>query len=324
MIARHAAQVLALCRPGRVGMMANVGNLLVCGFALVGCGTSGSTPEVVAGDDANTSDGSSPLVDSAVGDGMTVDGRPIDGPPGGPGPGPSAGCLNGMSFAGPAGVQGAPGLGAHGMSYCKYMSDLPPSLSTSAMTTQSSGSVIVIGIGRGDNSKFATPSDSHGNAPYEPVGEMRPYAHPWENSGTALYSFVSAAGGAGFYVTTATRPDDVQDEITMSAVEIVGAKRIQAYAWNQPDERVPITSESVTTTGAATLIAFWWGGGFPGTPQTATPNNGFVVIESNAYETGSFVQSVVAVKNVARAGTYDVTWASTPAQGAQLWLLAVE
>jgi hypothetical protein len=30
------------------------------------------------------------------------------------------------------------------------------------------------------------------------------------------------------------------------------------------------------------------------------------------------------VRQVAAAGTYDVTWTSTPPQGAQLWLAAVQ
>jgi hypothetical protein len=36
------------------------------------------------------------------------------------------------------------------------------------------------------------------------------------------------------------------------------------------------------------------------------------------------VQCAVAAKNVTAAGTYNVTWTSTPVQGAQLWLIAVQ
>jgi hypothetical protein len=32
----------------------------------------------------------------------------------------------------------------------------------------------------------------------------------------------------------------------------------------------------------------------------------------------------VAVRQVSAAGTYNVTWTSTPIQGAQLWLAAVQ
>jgi hypothetical protein len=197
------------------------------------------------------------------------------------------------------------------------------------MATQASGSMIVVSVGRGDNTLFATPTDTRGNAPYRLRDMMHPYAHPFETSGTALYQFTSALGGAGFQVTTTTGPDHVSgqgDEITVAAVEVIEGTQIQ-QAWNvvvQQNPPIPVTSGSVTTTGPATLIAFWWGDGFPGTPQSATPNNGFVVVDTNAQETGSFVQCAVAVKTVTAPGTYNVTWTATPVQGAQLWLVAVQ
>jgi hypothetical protein len=50
--------------------------------------------------------------------------------------------------------------------------------------------------------------------------------------------------------------------------------------------------------GPATLVAFWW--------VTASP------------------VPRRAVKNVSAAGTYSVTWTSTPIQGAQLWQVAAQ
>jgi hypothetical protein len=52
--------------------------------------------------------------------------------------------------------------------------------------------------------------------------------------------------------------------------------------------------------------------------------DGFDRIDTNAYETDSFVQCAVAAKNVSAAGTYHVTWTPDPDQGAQLWLVAVQ
>jgi hypothetical protein len=216
-----------------------------------------------------------------------------------------------------------PGVGAHGMSYCKYVSDLPPSLSTPAMGTQAAGSTIIVSVGRGDNTKFVPPTDSLGNGPYRQLGEMHPYNSPYTGAGTAVYAVTPASGAADFRVITATRSDAAMDEITLAAVEVVGRTQIVASEWNVLDQ-APLTSRGVTTTGPATLVAFWWGSGFPHVPQSATPDNGFVLIDSNAFETDSFVQCAVAVKNVAAAGTYDITWTATPAQGAQLWLVAVQ
>jgi hypothetical protein len=49
-----------------------------------------------------------------------------------------------------------------------------------------------------------------------------------------------------------------------------------------------------------------------------------VVVDTNVDQLHSFVQCAVAVENVTAAGTYDVTWKATPAQGAQLYLIAVQ
>jgi hypothetical protein len=226
------------------------------------------------------------------------------------------------------GNPGDPGLGAHVLSYFKL--DQEPaalSISTPSMTTKPSGSMILVTVGRGDNTQFVLPTDSKGNAPYQQVGTMHAYER-WEDSGTAVYAFPSIRGGSDFTVTTRrnmpTQPPQRPDEITMAVVEVVDAERIQDYKWNEVQGGNPLTTLSVTTTGPATLVAFWWGDGFPGTPQSATPNNGFTVIDTNAHETNSFVQCVVAVKNVSAAGTYNVTWTPTPEQGAQMWLIAVQ
>lgn len=298
-------------------------SFVVCALGLAaGCGKSPTSPDFIGtGDAAGAADG--PLIDGPATDGRPTDGASLDGRPA-DGTVSQAGCpVEAPPLNGPVRDPGMPGIGAHGMSYCKYVSDLPQSLSSPAMETQASGSTIIVSIGRGDKTRFASPTDSAGNGEYPPLGEMHPYNHPNEVSGTAVYAFTSARGGADFRVVTATRPDATMDEITLAAIEVVGRTQIVATEWNVVDN-APLTSASVKTTGPATLVAFWWGSGFFQTPQSATPNNGFVLIDSNAYEADSFVQGAVAVKNVTAAGTYDVTWAATPAQGAQLWLVAVQ
>ena len=261
--------------------------MLACGLLfMLGCGKSAAGPDAP---------------------GTTGDGAPVDVP---------------------GHTPGMPGLGAHGLSFYHLASSTATSIATPAMATQAAGSTIVVSVGRGDNTKFVLPTDSKGNAPYTQQGQMQPYIPAYPQSGTALYAFTSAKGGPGFKVstTTGTTSTGQYDEITLAAVEVIEGTQIQAFAWNEPTA-APLTSKSVTTTGPATLIAFWWGDGFfysPPLPQSATPNNGFVVVDSNTQETDSFVQCAVAVKNVTTAGTYNVTWTATPAQGAQLWLIAVQ
>jgi len=226
----------------------------------------------------------------------------------------------------PGHTPGMPGLGGHGLAYYKLDMSSAPTISTPAMTTQGSGSTIIVSVGRGDFTLLRVPTDSKGNAPYQDLGKHTYGLYP--ESGTALYAFPGAAGGAGFRVTTnaglavAGSNQGRPDEVTIAAVEVVEGTQVVS-SWIE-DRSPPNTSNSVTTTGPATLIAFWWGDGFPHTPQSATPGDGFTRIDTNAYETDSFVQCAVAVKNVSAAGTYDVTWTSDPEQGAQLWLVAVQ
>ena len=59
--------------------------------------------------------------------------------------------------------------------------------------------------------------------------------------------------------------------------------------------------------------------------MTAVPNNGFSVIDSFLkLPDNSGVQCAVAYKQVATAGTYNVSWTGAPIQGAILWLFAFQ
>jgi hypothetical protein len=221
----------------------------------------------------------------------------------------------------PGHTPGMPGLGAYAMTHYRYHANSPSSLSTPPMVTQGAGSMMVVAVARGDDTRFALPTDNKGNTAQQ-LGAMHTYTR-WPTSGTAVYAFPSVAGGSNYMISTTTDP---ADEITMAAIEVIEGSKIQDTQWNEVmSGGGPLTTKSVTTTGPATLIAFWWGDGFfDNTPQNATANNGFVVVGSVVNETGSFVQGAVAVKNVTAAGTYDVTWTATPEQGAQLWLIAVQ
>jgi len=225
----------------------------------------------------------------------------------------------------PAHIPGTPGLGAHGIKFYHLDASDAPSIAASLMT-KTSGSTIVLSVGRGDNTLFAIPTDNKLNAPYQQLGTMHPYGFKYRDSGTAVYAFTGAKGGDDFQVSTTTGKtrNNQNDEITLAAVEVIEGTKIQAFEWNEV-EAPPLTSKSVTTTGPATLIAFWWGDGYPDTTgQTASPDNGFQVVENNVDELHAFVQCSVAVKNVTAAGTYNVTWTATPSQGAQMWLVAVQ
>jgi len=217
----------------------------------------------------------------------------------------------------PPGQPGQPAAAAHTLVYYRYQSTSNTSISTPPLATQATGSTLVVSVGRGNRYVFAAPTDSKGNT-YQQLGATEKYTR-YPDSGTALYAVPGATGGAGLVISTTTEP---KDETTLAAVEVVNATHVQDQQWNE-QLAAPLQSKSMTTTEPATLVAFWWGDAPPPMVKTAVPNNGFTVIDSFLDE-GELVQCAVAVKNVAAAGTYDVTWVATPAQGAQLWLIAIQ
>lgn len=214
-----------------------------------------------------------------------------------------------------------PTVGAHTVTNYNLGQNGSLAISTHAMNTQASGSTMLVCIGRGDISAFTqVPTDNKGNIPYIQLGSTHPYVPLYPNSGTALYAFPTVVGGTGHIVTASTI---AQDEVTLDAVEIKNGGIIQDYKWNEVLQGNPLTSLDVTTTGPATLVAFWWGDGNQYFVHAAVPDSGFTVIDS-LLPLGSYVQTAVATRDVATAGTYHVTWNSGGNEGAQLWLVAVQ
>jgi hypothetical protein len=212
-----------------------------------------------------------------------------------------------------------PSVGAHALVFQRQSSPQgQATISTPALSTAATGSTILVSEGRGIFSAFALPTDNQGNAPYLQLGQAHTY-NRYPDSGTALYAFANAKGGDGHVVSAST---PASDEITLSVVEVKGTK-VQDFQWAEVLMGNPLTSPKVTTTGPATLVAWWWGDAGVASDKTAVANNGFQVIDS-VLVAGALVQSAVAVKDVTEAGSYDVTWTSTPLQGAQLWIVAVQ
>lgn len=246
----------------------------------------------------------------------------------------------GTGGGGGGGMVDAPGTGTgksysggHGMAFYHLNTNTAGSITTPAMTVQGSGSTILVSIGHGAASLMAAPTDNKGNKPYVQQDTTHDYTL-YQKSGTAVYAFQNAKGGDGFQVSTTTGQDPSThqaDEVTIAAVEVAASGKIQQVTWNEvpgPNPSNPVSSKSVTTDGPATLVSFWWGDGFYQVAQHVAVNNDFTIIDSNVKETDSFVQCAVAVKTVAAAGTYDVTWtggsASGDVEGGQVWLIAVE
>jgi hypothetical protein len=224
---------------------------------------------------------------------------------------------------GPGHAPGTPHEGAHALSFIKFHAMDSPTVTTTPMATQPSGSTMIVGIGRGDASAFVLPTDNKSGV-FQQLGTVHNYVD-WTSSGTALYALPSMTGGDN-YTVSATNENlgfSQYDEITLAAVEVVDGSRIQDYQWNEV-LNPPYTSQSVTTTGPATLIAFWWGESAVDSKQKATPDSGFTPIDSILVGASALVECAVAFRDVTAADTYNVTWTTMPDQKAQLWLVAVQ
>lgn len=206
-----------------------------------------------------------------------------------------------------------PELGAHDGQY-HPVGAAGTTVVTDPITTQASGSSLVVGVARA-SATTAAPTDNKGSTLGQ-LGTAHPYTD-WPTWGTSLWSDAVITGGSG-HTVTAERPS--ADEATVFVVEVKGGGVIEDFVHAQNTNQSPLVSGSVTTAGPALLIAFWWGNG--GTdPHTTAPNNGFEILDS-VLGGGSLIQGAVAWKAVEVAGTYNVSWTSGD-PGGQTWLVAV-
>jgi hypothetical protein len=228
-----------------------------------------------------------------------------------------SGCANGGGNTDPQPTDSSPALGAHGLVFTRQGVGQTQVVTT--LTTQARGSILLAGVGRGAIVGHRLPTDSRSST-FSQLGTSHNYSRNYPTSGTALYAATSVSGGSGHAVRAAN--DDALDEVTLGVVEVQNGTSI-THRWNEVFAGAPLTSQSITTTGPALLVAYWWGDADGSAAHTAVPNNGFTVIES-ALGVGNFVQCAIAVRQVSTAGTYNVTWTSNTNEGAQLYLIAIQ
>ena len=196
-------------------------------------------------------------------------------------------------------------------------------LSTPAMTTSATGSIIIASVGRGAISDFATStvSDNKGNGNYTKQGATNAYVG-FPTSGTALYAKINAAGGTG-HIVIASKPTPT-DEVTLVTTEVPGVNTIVDSKWNATANAATNTSSTVTTTGPATLVAFWWGEDGSGNLDFSALSTGWTLLDKTSSLASNHVQTGSAIRQVAGAGTYSITWTPTTSQAAQLYIVAMQ
>lgn len=211
-------------------------------------------------------------------------------------------------------------LGSHTLLGQENGSGVSPAV-TSPVTTQANGSSFVA-FNAGFASNNAIPTDNKGNV-WSAFGAPVVYRGYDGVFDVKAYVVLDGHGGTSHSVSI-IKNGNASGELTLPFVEITNATELVDVANNYPPAGATATSGSVTTTGPATLVAFWWGDG-GGLVHSATPDNGFTIIENFVLlPPNSAVQGVVAFRQVSGAGTYHVTWTQSPEEGAPLWLFAFQ
>jgi hypothetical protein len=210
-------------------------------------------------------------------------------------------------------------LGAHTLLGQEEGNGVSPAL-TQAVDTATSGSVL-LAFNAGYASNFALPTDNKSNI-WSALGAPVIYNGYGGAFDVKAYAVANANGGSGHRLSV-LKNGNAAGEMTVPLVEIRNA-RIVDVAQNYPASGALVRSAAVQTTGPAILVAFWWGDG-GGLNHTAVPSAGFSILDSFLIlPPNSAVQCAVATRSVASAGSYNVSWTQSPAQGAVLWLFALQ
>ncbi len=220
------------------------------------------------------------------------------------------------------------GIGASSIAQRTY--GQPPAtgtLSTDAATTQTSGSVLLISLARGDWSLAPSgPTDNHSNT-FKPLGSTHTYID-WPSSAASLYHTPGATGGSNHIFSMLWGDNAGGDEVSLSAIEVTNATAIEDSSWVERSAANTISSASVHANGPAMLVAWWWGSGgvLPkGSAHKAVPGKGFTLIPNatGLVSLGNgYIQVAAAYRVVNAAGDYAITW-DTDNEGSQLYLVAV-
>jgi hypothetical protein len=218
------------------------------------------------------------------------------------------------------------GIGATGIAQrINGQSPANGTLNTNAVTTQKSGSVLLVSLARGNwASAPNAPTDNHANT-FTLQGSNHTYID-WTNSATGLYHAIGASGGTNHVFSMLWNNSD---EVSLSTVEVKGATTIEDSSWVERPAANTISSANVHTNGAAMLVAWWWGSGgvrTVGSTHKAIPGNGFTLIPNAtglvSLSGSGYIQVATAYRMVNAAGDYNVTW-QTDNEGAQLYLVAL-
>lgn len=219
----------------------------------------------------------------------------------------------------PAPPASAPTLGAHQVVSQDNSGVGTNPMNSASMTTQAHSSILCIRLGVTNDD--VPPTDNYGNT-YVKIGNSIPYAGQSQYQMSA-YLCANAVGGAGHIIHFAKSTNPTSESSAL-IVEIVGSTSHQ-IANNYPTTS-PGTGPSLTTTGAALLVAVWSGDGDQtNTTMSCTSGSPFADLDKMmTIPTAGAVQCADATCTQSAAGTYACTWTWSPTQGAGCYLVSFQ
>ncbi len=175
-------------------------------------------------------------------------------------------------------------------------------------------------VGRGVLSEFAqaTVTDNASNT-LEMHGTSHAYTGTWPNSGTACFYKFGATGRSGCIVSD-SKPDN-NDEVTILALNIIGATQIEDASWVYDTSGPTNTGTSIDVTVPSVLISVWAGDHEDGELDPDI-SEGWTIHEHTSSLASNHVQMAIATRSV-DAGTHGVVWTPSTSQGGQVYLFGV-
>ncbi len=204
-------------------------------------------------------------------------------------------------------------VGVNSLTWCQTFSNIP-SLPSNARNI-ASGSIVLACVGNGALANVVAPTDNKGNT-YSAVLPAHPYIN-WSGSGSRPYASIGVTGDSALVVSEAM--SDHQDEVTLSLVEIKGGTSIThaAVADVPGGGPGPTTSPSVTVSGPAALVSWWWGDGAV-VQDDVQPSSGWTLLHAlNWADAATGVVQPACAARIVSAGTYSCTWTATGTHGGE-------
>lgn len=209
---------------------------------------------------------------------------------------------------------------AHGINVQGYGSALGPVKITRDTT---SGNTFLVALGGNHSDIDDAPTDSYGNT--WTLVAIDDYTD-WPGYGSAVWATTNATGGSNHVFNQSVT---AFDELTMFLVEVpAGSSPTILSSFAQKANSVggtTMASATITTTGPARFVSFWYGAGNAGSGNhTATTNTGAGLDGYGFDDPNGYVQAFDSIEDQASAGTYGHTWTYSPSQGTQVREIAIQ